>query len=222
MAYDPKDPNDKKIVDQLIADALAAQAEEHEAEIDGLKAKRNELIGKLKKAREGKDEGEDTEALRTEIEKLQGDLKKANRDLTKAQAELATVTTERDTVNSTLTNTLKETSLTEALASVKVGAQYLPGAKALLASRVELKEVGGERKAFVGDKPLGEFVKEWSQGDEGKAYVAAPVNGGGGAQNPQGGGQSGGKTVTRAEFDGMDMASRAAFFQEGGKLAAEA
>ena len=52
MAYDPKDPADKKIVDKLIADAVEAReaelAAEHDEAIKGLKDKNKELLAKVK------------------------------------------------------------------------------------------------------------------------------------------------------------------------------
>jgi hypothetical protein len=55
MAYDPNDPADKRIVDKLIKDAVDAALEEarteHEAEVEGLRNKRTELLDKLKLAK---------------------------------------------------------------------------------------------------------------------------------------------------------------------------
>ena len=73
---------------------------------------------------------------------------------------------------------------------------------------------GDERKAFVGDKSLGDFIKEWSQGDDGKHYIAATPNGGAGAQ---GGKPSEGKTMSRTDYE-ANPAAHAAFFAEGGTL----
>lgn len=217
MAYDPNDAADKKIVDKLIADALAAQAEEHEAEVEGLKAKRTELINKLKAAREGKDDV-DTSKLEGELETTKAALKAATKELNTLKPQLETLTGERDSLNKNLESVLIDNGLTGALTEHKVDAKYLPAVKALLSPKVALKMEGDTRKAVVGDKSLGDFIKEWSQGDEGKAYIAAPGNSGGGAGGGAQGGQGGGKKLGRTVYEQMPLAERATFMSEGGTL----
>lgn len=222
MAYDPKDPADKKIVDGLIADALAEAGEQHEADVAGLKGKVTELRGKLAKAKAGEGtEGGDTDKLEGEVERLTGELKTAKKDLEKATKSLGEVTTERDGLNKNLEGVLIDQGLSAALTEHKVDTKFLPAVKAMLSPKVALKLEGNDRKAVVGDKSLGDYVKEWSQGDEGKAYVSAAGNSGGGAGGSQGGGQGGGKQWSRAEYDAKSQGERSAFFAEGGKLADE-
>lgn len=64
---------------------------------------------------------------------------------------------------------------------------------------------GETRKAMVGDKPLPDYIKEWAGSDAGKKFVAAAVNGGGGAPGSNGA-TGGGKQITRAEYDADPMA----------------
>lgn len=206
MAYDPKDPADKKIVDKLIADAVAEIAgdedhEAHEGAVKGLKAKNVELIKKNKELKDKSGETPDVAKLEDQIEKLQGDLKEANK-ATKA------VTKERDTFKATAENETKasqnlyvENGLNAALIENNVGKQFMKAAKALLKDQVTIKVDGEIRTAMVGDKPLGEFVKTWSQGDEGKSFVVAPANGGGGAPGAQGKGNGTAKVIKLAEYN---------------------
>lgn len=194
MAYDPKDPADRALVDAEIAEALEEQREEHETAVEGLKTKNRELLAKLKKAREGGDNAE-VARLEAENERLESELADANKALAKTTKELDKVTKERDTATTDLTterttarDLLVTTGLTAELTGVKVAEGLLSGALNLLKGKVEVREVDGERQLFVGDKPLGEFVKEWSQGDEGKSYVTFGNGGGGSGNNkPQGG-----------------------------------
>jgi hypothetical protein len=54
---------------------------------------------------------------------------------------------------------------------------------------------------------LADYVKEWAGTDEGKAFVSAPVNSGGGAQ----GSKSTDATVTtmtRAAYDALDQTAK--------------
>ena len=220
MAYDPNDPKDKKMLEDAVTAALAEQAEEHETAVAGLKAKNGELTTKLKKAREGTGEGDNSaevDRLETELATTKTALKAAERTAKKTADDLAAVTGERDGLNKNLTDTLVGQGLTDALVAANVGKDYLPAVKAMLSPQVTIKQDGDERKAFVGDKSLGDFVKEWSQGDQGKAFVKAPGNSGGGAGGSQGGQQTG-KTMARDAFMGMSPAEQSAFSIDGGKV----
>lgn len=220
MAYDPKDPADKKIVDDLIAAALADAEEKHEADIAGLKANNTRLKDQLKKANAGEGNAEEIARLEAELETSKAKLKTAEKDLAK-------ITKERDETAKTLEaetgftqKLLVDNGLTDALVKANVAKQFLPAVKAMLAGQVTLKVDGENRVAVVGDKSLADFVTEWTKGEDGKHYVAAPANGGAGAK----GGTDkpgGGKTIDQAGFDAMKPVERAAFFAEGGTIAAE-
>jgi len=207
MAYDPKDPADKKIVDKLIADAVEAReaelATEHETAIKGLKDKNKELLAKVKAGGDGDPKA--IEALENEIDANKTKIATLEKDARKLSKTIETLTGERDGERGAVAKLIVDGGLTEALTVAKVAPQFLPAAKALLQGRVTIKQDGEARTAMVGDKSLGDFVKEWSQGDEGKHYVAAPANGGGGApggNTPQGGGKP---TMTRAAFNALPV-----------------
>lgn len=220
MAYDPKDPADKKILDDAVAAALADAEEKHEADIAGLKANNTRLKEQLKKANAGEANAEEITRLENELATSQSKLKTAEKDLAK-------ITKERDEAAKSLEGEtaftqklLVDNGLTEALVAANVAKQFLPAAKALLAGQVTLKVEGENRVAMVGDKSLADFVGEWAKGDDGKHYVAAPANGGAGAK-PGEKTPGGGKTIDQAGFDAMKPVERAAFFAEGGTIAAE-
>lgn len=224
MAYDPNDPADKAILDKAVKDALEAKQLEHEEEIQGLKDKNQELLGKLRKARTegGAENAGEIERLETELHETQGKLRKAESDLRQTNRDLSAAHEERDTARNELTserefsrNELVNNRLTGELVGVNVASQFLEDVGASLARQVTIKEVDGKREAFVGDKPLGEFVKEWAGSDKGKHYVTAPANGGGGTQNP-GNPQGGTKKIAE-----MTLAERTAHFNAIGKEAFE-
>lgn len=206
MAYDPNDPADKKILTDAITAREEELREEHEAEIEGLKTKNTNLLAKLSKARAG-DGGTDNvaevERLENELHEAQAKLRKSETDLRAANRTVETITSERDTARTELgteqtysRDLLVNGELTSALVAANVGAQFLPDVTASLAREVEIKEADGKRKAFVGDKSLGDFISEWSQGDRGKHYVIAPSNGGGGTQTNNGSPQGGAKRLS--------------------------
>lgn len=215
MAYDATDPADQAILAAAVAEALETAEAAHDAEVERLKNKNTELLGKLAKARKG--EGADTgevERLERELEDTGAKLTTAQADLRQVKRDLAKVEQERDSAKTTLVketeisrNMVVDSSLTSALVEANVAPQFLEAAKALLGKGVAVKETDGERTAFVGDKPLGEFVKEWATCDAGKAFIKAPANGGGGGNNLPNG-QGGSKKLSEmSEVERTEMAT---------------
>lgn len=190
MAYDPNDPEDKKIVQGLIDAALNEQKELHEADIEGLKNKNKDLTERLRKARTegGSDNAGEVERLENELADSQSKLRKAESDLRTVNRNLESVTQERntaveqrDTVTRERDNEFTQNRLTAEFVGVKVGEHFLDDLVTSHAAKASIKEVNGERTVFLGDKPLGEFVKEWAESDKGKVYITAPGNTGGSA-----------------------------------------
>jgi hypothetical protein len=158
---------------------------------DGLSSKNKELLAELKEARKGKTiNPEDIDKLEGEIETLKGQLAEANK-----AAKTATTQAEKDrkaleSAEGFTQRLLVDNGLNEALAKAGVtNPVHLKAVKSMLAGQVQIVAEGDQRVAKVGDKALAEFVAEWSKGDEGKHFVAAPANGGGGAGG--GGGKPG-------------------------------
>lgn len=226
MAYDPKDAADKKIVDDLIAKAIeraikdVAEDDDHEAHVavvKGLKDKNNDLVGRLKKAKENGNDPAELSKLENEVEKLQTENKELGKQVKAVSKERDMHKMAFDAETAASRKLLVEQGLTEALVRNGVSNNFLAGAKALLQGQVTIKAEGENRLAMVGDKALGDFVKDWSQGDEGKNYVTAANNSGG---NAPGGTANGGasKTLTRTAFDAMPPAARMAFSKESGTV----
>lgn len=202
-------------------EAKAALQEAIETATTALVAKNKELLGELKEARKGQTIDPATvEKLEAKIESLSGELitaNKAAKDATKA-AETATKALATETgftskllIDNGLVGELTKHGVTNPV--------HLKAAQAMLRGSVQIVADGESRVAKVGDKLLADMVKEWAASDEGKFFVQAPNNSGGGAGG--GGGKSGGKTMTRAEFDTKTAAgdaSIAGFFKEGGTL----
>lgn len=227
MAYDPNDPADKAIVDGLIEEALEAEREKHEADIEGLKNKNKQLTDRLRKARSGDDSADTAEIDRLEREldeskaalrTAQSELRETNRKLKAAETERDTARTSLETESSFSRNMVVENGLTAALVEAKVAPHFMEAARALLGKQVAVK-VDGDNRTAVGpnDKPLGEFVKEWAASEAGKHYVAAPANGGGGANgsNPASGGGS--KKISE-----MSESERTAHYNAVGQAAFDA
>lgn len=199
---------------------IAKQIEEATA---GLKAKNEELIGdnkKLKTELRAKSEIklEDFTALEGENEKLRADLVTANKAAKDATAAAEKSAKALEAEGGFTRKLLVENGLREQLAANGVtNPIHQKAAMAMLSGGVEIAADGETRVAKVGDKALADFVKEWAAGDEGKHFVAAPANGGGGAGGGSGAG-GGAKQVTRDQFNGMAPAAQMAFSKEGGKV----
>lgn len=104
--------------------------------------------------------------------------------------------------------------LTQALTGAGVKPELQKAAMALLRQQADLSDDG---QISLGGKPLSDAIKAWTGSDEGKAFVANGNEGGG---SPGGGNQqnNGAKAVSRAQFDKMAPADRAAHIKSGGKV----
>ncbi len=208
MAYDPKDPADKAIVDGLIADALEEAQTEHENAIEGLKAKNKKLIGDLKLAKAGtpaEGDADEIARLETELGENKTKLRAAETSLRKTTNELAEAKTTAETESAFSRNLIIENDLTSALLAVNVAPQFVDAAKAMLGKAATVATDGDTRKAVVGDKSLGDYVKEWAGSDAGKHFVVPPANGGGNLGDRSQGDGSPKKLVDMTEGERLDM-----------------
>lgn len=216
---------DEKTYTQAELDKIKADAE---ARIEAMDAKVKEALSEAKaakaEARKLKEiDPADLEKLEAENEKLRADLTEAQKqakaatkaaeDAAKALEAEAGFTSKllvQDGIKSALiANGVKDDDFLDALST-----KFAAGAGVVVE--------GDARKAMIGDKPVADFIKEWAASDAGKKFVAAPINGGGGASGGAPGSQASGKTVTRAEFNSMDQVSRMNFSKEGGKVVDQA
>lgn len=214
MAFDAKDPDAVK----AIKDAVEAAVTEATT---GLQKKNQELLGKYKLfADMSKEEIQEAIKSYTEIDSLTTRLKEAEKLAKTATAEAEKIKKAYETESKVAHRLLVDNGLSTALldAGVRKPA-YQKAAKAMLAGQVVLTADGENRIAKVGDKLLKDFVAEWSKSDEGKAFVDAPINIGGGAQGG-GDGKGAQKTLTRAAFDALNETARMEHVKAGGQLTA--
>jgi hypothetical protein len=205
MAFDPNDEADVKLLDDKIAEA-----------VEGLKKKNTDLLAKIAKVKST--DPEDVARLERELSEATEKLETETKAHKEAQKQLTKVSKNLET-ESTFTKTLLvDNGLTEALVKANVSKHLLEGAKALISPKVQIVTEGDKRVVKIGDEALGDYVTKWAQGDQGKAYVAAPSNNGGNANGGQANGSGTGKSVTRAVWDGMDHAARTAHSKENGTV----
>lgn len=154
-------------------------------------------------------------AKNTEAAKILKTLTKERDDATnKAQAESA--------ANHRL---LVDNGLTDALNRAGIRKEFLPAARALLKEQgiISVEAEGDVRRAVAKTAdgkavPLEEYVtKHFALSDEGKAFIPAEGNSGGGSGGPaRQGGTS--KTMSMAEHQALDPKDQARFFADGGSL----
>lgn len=174
--FDPKDPEFLAAVQAAVDEATA-----------GLKAKNAELLGEVKTLKKGREiKPEDVAQIERERDDLQAQLTAAQGELKTAKKAAETATQALEGERGFTTRLLVDNGLNAALleAGVKNPA-HLKAAAALIRSgqKVEIKADGETRNAMIGDKPLADFVKAWAASDDGKHFVSAPVNTGGGAKS---------------------------------------
>ena len=108
---------------------------------------------------------------------------KSQKEITK---QLETVAKQLESESGFTSKLLLDNGLTDALVKAGIKKELLPAAKALFSQQAKVIAEGDTRKAVIGDKELSAFVGEWAASDEGKHFVQAPANGGGGADGSKG------------------------------------
>jgi len=180
-----------------------------------LKTKNSELLGKLKKAQaKAEIDPEEHQQALTKNEELEGKLSESEKRYKIQGDEFAKVKKAFDSEAGFTSKLLVDNGLNDALTKAGVKPEFLRAAKAMLKEQVTLKIDGENRSAVVGDKDLNAFATEWAASDEGKHYVMAPSNSGGGAH----GGIKApvvGKVITSSDFNAMTGVQRAAVMAAG-------
>lgn len=204
-----------KTLTQADIDAAVAAA------VSALEGKRDELLGEV---RDLKSKLRATSEIKPEdLSAMEARAEKAEADLAAANKQIKTLTTERDTAVKALeTETgvargyALDAELSAAIAEGNVLPALVPALKAMLSAQAKADIVDGKYAVQIGDKPARDHIKAFLDTDEGKAFRAAPINGGGGA--PGGAGAQGGKTMARGEFQAMKPAAQADYIKDGGKV----
>jgi len=198
MAIDINDPEIKDAIKHAVEEATRPLAE-----------KRDELLNEVKQLRKGKQVSpEDLEKLESERDSYKEQLSKYEKDLKKANEAVSNIQKQLEAESGFTQKLLVENGLTEALTKVGVtNPAFLKAVKSTLASQVQLVAEGDTRIAKVGDKALADFVNEWAKSEEGRYFVSAPANSGGGSS----GGSSGGSGQTKGKIDG-NLKERAEYF----------
>lgn len=183
-----------------------------------LEANNARLTSELKTARKSIEITPDQLAqVESERDKLQADLsvaQKAGKESVKAFEALQGQLKAESAFTQKL---LIDNGLTDELVKNGVAPQFLPATKAMFSGQAQIIAEGETRVAKIGEKTVSEFVKEWAASEDGKHFVTAPANGGGGSQGGKGS-DSGQKTISRDAFNTKSHSERADFFKSGGTV----
>lgn len=202
MAIDINDPEIKEAIENAV-DQVKTEFSLQVKELHKENAKWRRLA-------QGKDavDTDTLEKLEQERDSYKEQLSKYEKDLKKANESVLNIQKQLESESSFTQKLLVENGLTDALTKVGVtNPAFLKAVKSTLASQVQLVAEGDTRIAKVGDKPLADFVTEWAKSEEGKYFVSAPANSGGGS----GGGSTGGSGQTKGKIDGS-LKERAEYF----------
>jgi uncharacterized protein YdcH (DUF465 family) len=170
------------LTDPEIKAAITAAVEDASNELNELKKHNLRLLADLKKASKGKEiDPEDFNRLKEENEALADKLAETQKAVKAAQTEAEKLKKAYADESGFTQKLLVDNGLTEALVKNGIAPQFLSAVKALFAGQTQVVTEGDSRAAKIGDKNLTEFVSDWSKTDEGKHFVAAPNNSGGGS-----------------------------------------
>lgn len=162
-------------------------------------------ITKLRAKAKGADiDPEQHAALQSENEELKTKLSKVEKE---TKTQLDKLTAQLQEKDGAVSKYLVDSNLSDALAKAGVLPHFMDAAKSLLKSQATIKADNGEYQALIGDKSIPEAIKEWASSDQGKFFVKAPDNSGGGGQG--GSGNSG--NPIKGKIDGTPS-ERAAYF----------
>ena len=157
--------------------------------VEGLQTKNQELLGKIKKLKDGspdieklKAEAAEYHKLKTAAEEEKGEYKKLYEKQLKTASELEKQVHAVKADHRTL---IKKTAITGALSKVGVMPEMVDIAVTSFLGDAKLDE----DSVLVKDKPLKDFVKEWVKSDVGQRFIPNG-NSGGGANGGAGDGES--------------------------------
>ena len=171
-----------------MSDDTNTEIEELKAAVEALSAKNRELLGEVKaakaKAKGVEIDPSDYANLQNEAESLKAALEKATKDNAKMVDGLNKQLADKDNA---LQSYLIDNGLSDAMIKAGVRPEVMPAVKALLKSQTSIKVENGAYSAVMGDQPLLDAVAGWAASDEGKFFVNAPANSGGGAAGGNGG-----------------------------------
>jgi hypothetical protein len=225
--------------DVSVDDKIKQIIAEHEADTRGLVQKKDELLGKEVKFKEQIASFDAAKgAYEKKIAELTEQLKKNNPEAhkqfyetqiadnkAKYEAKLQKLTADLDYYKQSHLKSLRDKAIEAGVKDLN----FVPGLKDGFIARVlsmndfEPTEIEGEGVKFLNKDhhTIEETISAFALTQEGKAYIANPSTGGGARGSGTVGGGTGGKTMSREQFNELqksDPKKASEFFREGGRI----
>ena len=155
-------------IQEAVDKATGDLAKQHEADIAGLKSKNSDLISKNKKLADAADE------LETATAEASGNIESLK---SQHQKMLDKIAAERDEAMSARNTLLVDNVIQSDLAKHNVASPF----RSILQDAWKTKAKVENNEAMIDGQPISDFIAGFVSSDEGKHYVSAPKNSGGGA-----------------------------------------
>lgn len=203
---DLNDPDVKQAIDAAVEKATAS-----------LVAKRDELLGELKKARKNSEISPDEyQKVLDQVDELQSKLTEATKASKTALTEAEKYKKLYESESAHTAKTMIESSLRKELQESGVSdADYLDTLLVKFSTAAKVEANGDERVVMVGGKNVKDSVAEWKATPAAAKFISAKANSGGGSA---GGGGKQSKQIARADFDSMTPPERQSFIGSGGTI----
>jgi len=174
--------DDKTITQADIDAAVSAAIAKVQESVDKLTTKNEELIGENRRLKRGAEiKPEDLTAAEDRADKAEAKVKELEGSVKTLSKERDTAVKSLETEQGAARSYALEAEIASAIAEGNIIPALVPGFKAMLKENAKADLADGKYAVTVKDKPAREYVSEFLGTEEGKAYKAAAVNGGGGA-----------------------------------------
>lgn len=187
-------------IQEKIDAAVEAAVSKSNLEIEKLNKKNIALLNEKRSAKAQADEAEEraADAAAEAAARATNDTATIEKAVAAKYQKLVDAATAKATAaDATLKKVLVDQGITAALQSANVAPSFAKAAAALLRSEGEISIADGV--ATINGEPLGDYVKTWAQTD-GKDFIAAPLNAGGGSLGGSTGNQNA-NAWTRENFN---------------------
>lgn len=167
MPIDRNDPEVQALIDEITSPLIA---------------KRDELLKEVKtfkhKARGADIDPEEFSRIQSERDELESKYKTTETKLKLETEKFTKLVGEKDAA---LSSHLIDAEMANAIAKSGIANHYGNAVKAMFKNQAQVVQKDGQYVVMAGEKSLAETISAWAAGDEGKHFVSATMNTGGGA-----------------------------------------
>lgn len=178
-------------LEELTQDKLDEILESNQALVEAQKALKSDLTKLRAKAKGADIDPEEHAALQSQVAELTDKLGKTEKSY---KAEFEKLNGQLNEKSSALDRFVLDGSLTNELIKANVKKEFIDASKALLKGQAKLEFKDGSPVVMIDGKPLTDAIKGWTESEQGKHFIQAPANSGGGGEGANGVGGQGAKS----------------------------